>query len=303
MRERDLVTGKDEPSSTGPAGGGQQPLEADPTLFDIVPPAAVIKARLEMISKTIRRRDGRPSERATASPAEPSPYARQSLPVQHGIPITPLGSRIRRSLRASAPIARFRALPINTRYRILGLTGAALALLIAVGSFAAFRPPRPTVVALPDAPRADRRSDSMLTEQNAAIAKEARELLSAGRDDAAIEKLEAAAGSTEGYGDAALHSALAYAYARAGRGSEAAQHYWISSKSDPSAIRQEDLPVLVRLLSLPKRDADRVVAVLRAIGPRAAPELRRALEDHAGATATRRRAEEALAAVDGYSAS
>jgi hypothetical protein len=103
--------------------------------------------------------------------------------------------------------------------------------------------------------------------------------------------------SADGYGDPVLHSALALAYVRDARGAEAMQHFALVAQKDPDALQEEDVAALIQLLALPKKDADRVIPILKDIGPRAITMLKERSEDKSVPGPERKRAREALIAL------
>jgi serine/threonine protein kinase len=103
--------------------------------------------------------------------------------------------------------------------------------------------------------------------------------------------------SADSYGDPTLHAALAHAYAGAGRSSDALQHFGISIHKDPSALADDDVLSLIDLLSLPKPQQDKVIGLLKEIGPRAVSMLKERANDKTLSKDDRKHANQALAAL------
>jgi hypothetical protein len=126
------------------------------------------------------------------------------------------------------------------------------------------------------------------------LVKSARDKTSAGDFNGAIQELEHAVFEENRHGDPAIHSALAHALVRAGRGGDAIQHYEIVLKKDPSALQESDVKELVSLLALPKEKGDRAVDLVVALGDRAAPVLTSLSADENADKLMRTRAKKAL---------
>jgi hypothetical protein len=125
---------------------------------------------------------------------------------------------------------------------------------------------------------------------------QARELASSGQAKEALQRLEA---RLTGMGPSgALFAAMAYAAVKTEEPARAAAYFNAAAQADPSAIPDQDLPLLVNLLSLPKREIRPVEQALRTVGPRAAPPLRAVKDDRTADKTLRRRAGEALRTVE-----
>jgi serine/threonine protein kinase len=202
------------------------------------------------------------------------------------ISATPFG----RKIAASPPIAGWAKLPGRTR-TALGLSATCVVLALAVITVAASwrSAPPPVVAEQIGGPK----------KTNLVIASEARNMIQSNQAAQAIEMLEPVVVSAVGYGDPVLHSALALAYVRGGREAESVQHFAITVQKDPNALHDEDVGALVALLALPKKDVERVIPILRDVGPRAITVLKDRSEDRSLNPADRKRAKDALNAL-GY---
>jgi serine/threonine protein kinase len=186
---------------------------------------------------------------------------------------------------------RWKRLPGSVRWGTLASVWVlTLVVLFAVGSS---KPPPKSAAAL----EANGQQPVVPAKSPAEILTTARADMATGEFQKAIDELEPVVVSSEGYGDPALHAALAHAYQGAGRDADALQHFTLAAHKDPTVIADGDIPSLVALLAMPRKDAERVIPILKEVGPRAISYLRERANDKGLPKDERRRAKEALSAL------
>jgi serine/threonine protein kinase len=123
-------------------------------------------------------------------------------------------------------------------------------------------------------------------------AEEARALIDQKASREALEKLESAIES--GKADAETHAAYAAALAMDDQGARAVEMFDKAASIDPGALRDSDLALIIRQLSLPEKEANAAEALLMKLGTRSAGPLGVASVDPMLDKKTRKRAGEIL---------